>query len=308
MKDNQKKIEDTFNECLESIILDGRGADDCLPAGSPHEAELQPLLQVVSCARAVSKIRPDAGFRARARNEFRTALGDVAARKKGFAWGWSWRSTVALPLAAATLMVSGGGVLAASSVSLPDSPLYGIKLAVEDIQFKLTPSGDLKTSLYAQRADRRIVEIISLAVSGNVELIESTVVRLESDLNNITGISIPNPEVISSDSKGQTGGTDTFSPSTATAWVTQPEAAIPAPTGQAPGTSTPPRENSYGSANAITDRELLEFLISYAGKHPDELVALLDTVPSSARPLLEYVIQLTSAHQQTLNQMAAALD
>jgi hypothetical protein len=48
--------------------------------------------------------------------------------------------------------------------------------------------------------------------------------------------------------------------------------------------------------------------MAYAGKHPDELIALLDTVPQSTRPLLEYVIQLTLGYQQTLNLMAAGLD
>jgi hypothetical protein len=264
---------------------------------------------MASCARSASEIRPNAGFRARARNEFRTALYDAASRKKRFTWGWSWRPAMVMPLAAAVLMVSGGGVLAASSVSLPDSPLYGIKLAVEDIQVKFTPGAELKTSLYAQRADRRINEIMSMARSGNVELMESTVIRLESDLNNITGITIRNSDFITTDSKSQNGGTETFTPSTATAGATVTVTRTPTTTLVKPeGSPSTPPETSYGALNTITDPELLAFLMAYADRHPAELLALLDSVPESIRPLLEYVIQLTSGYQQALGQMAAALE
>ncbi len=310
MKENRKQTEDIFNRCLESIILDGCQADDCLPAGAPCETELKPLLRMVSSVRSASRIYPDATFRAHAGNQFRTALYDAASRKKRFAWGWSWRPAMALPLAAATLMLSGGGVLAASSASLPDSPLYGIKLAVEDIQLMLTPTAELKTTLYAQRADRRIGEIISLARAGNAALMENTVIRLENELSNITGTPTRNSEVLTTGSKSITGGFGILSPSTTTAGsTTQPEAIIPAPTLALPqGTSTPPTDNIYTITNAITDQALLKFLMEYADKRPAELLALLDTVPQNVRPMLEYVIQLTFGYQQALGQMAAAQD
>jgi hypothetical protein len=148
--------------------------------------ELQTLLKVAALVRATPHPTPspeavEAGRRRLMRAvmekrkeqaapapSFGSYLDRVAAALRGFA-----RPRVALRpatvLIVALVMVlalTSAGVTRAAANSLPDSPLYSVKLATEQIQLVLTPSMAGKARLYITFGERRLRETQALAEKG----------------------------------------------------------------------------------------------------------------------------------------------
>ncbi|PIW22138.1 MAG: hypothetical protein COW32_06185, partial [Candidatus Aquicultor secundus] len=67
-----------------------------------------------------------------------------------------------------------GGLVYASSDSLPQSPLYGLKRAVESVQLALTVDNESKARLHYQLAQKRLAEAKSMAKVGE----KKTAVRI----------------------------------------------------------------------------------------------------------------------------------
>lgn len=86
------------------------------------------------------------------------------------------------------LLVSGGGTALAAGNSMPDSPLYPMKLATEQVQLALTPSDVGKAQLCAALADRRVVEIIYLASKGDAQQVEAATQRLDEKLTTLAAL------------------------------------------------------------------------------------------------------------------------
>jgi len=185
MNKEQRCSEDIVNECLEAIIR-GESVSDCLARYPEQANELRPLLQMMVAARKACCVTPRPEFRARARYEYRQAVAaSCAGRGKG-GFHWSWRWSAAIPLALIVMMISGGGIVAASSSSLPGQPLYGVKLAIERTQVNFTPSEEGRVKLYAAQAERRVDEIVALTASGNTLLAGEATLRLDDTLNKVT--------------------------------------------------------------------------------------------------------------------------
>jgi len=76
-------------------------------------------------------------------------------------------STLATILLILALAFSGGGAtVAAAQGSLPDDPLYGLKLASEEVRFSLTTQEQSKLDLALAFADRRVEELAAMAQRG----------------------------------------------------------------------------------------------------------------------------------------------
>ncbi len=92
------------------------------------------------------------------------------------------RPSLAMVAVMAIVLLAGGGVVVASGSSLPDNPLYQVKLATEAVRLALTPSDLGKAELNARFADARVDEIIKMADKGNVTLVEETTDRMNQNL------------------------------------------------------------------------------------------------------------------------------
>jgi len=183
-----KQIDNILDDCLERILVGGESVEECLARYRQYADELKPLLQTVIAARKALTIEPRPDFRARARYQFHSALKEAASKKHRRLSGWQLKWVTAASLAL-TLLLSGGGVVAAASNSMPDSPLYQVKLATEQVQLFLTTSPEAKAELHAKLVDRRVDEIIYMAEEGNVALVETTTQRLQNHLSIIASIS-----------------------------------------------------------------------------------------------------------------------
>ena len=140
-------------------------------------AELESLLQTALAVREASAIQPRAEFRAKARYQFRSALQAMEHKRSHPLFGWlpRWATVVTVVL---VLVLAGGSAVAAASNSMPDEPLYPVKLATEQVQLAFTFSNIGKAELYAKLADKRVTEIIYMAKQNNPEKVELLAQRL----------------------------------------------------------------------------------------------------------------------------------
>jgi hypothetical protein len=273
--------EDIFNECLEAVLR-GESPEDCLSRYPQQADEIRPLLQMAMAARCASHIEPRQEFRARARYEYRSAVAEACEKstRRGFRWSWRW--STAVPVAVAVMMMSGGGVMAASTNSLPGQPLYSVKLAMEQMQLNMTPAGEAQTKVYAAKAERREDEMVALAGSDNQALVGEASLRLESTLSNVTSYM-----AISDDTRQIVGAATAPVPESSTSevfttsiWedgknftgIVPPQAALP---------------SNYTSI----DPELLSLLKEYAARDQVKLQQALDSLPESTRLVLQHVLE-----------------
>ncbi len=272
MAENDRQFDNILEQCLERLLVKGETIEECL-ASYPQQAEaLKPLLQTAAAAKMIRTLEPSPEFRAKARYQFRSALQESAPRKNRpfFIWRFRWATAVAAVL---VLLLASGGVVAAASNSMPDEPLYDVKLAIEDFRLRLTPSALGKANLYARLADRRVAEIIRMAQKGNATLAELATQRLDNQLAMIASLAVIHRQ--------ESGVLDKAS---------QPEIELQP--------SAPEMETSDSRAFSTQDgnRDKLVILLQqYAISHPAALRNMLAAAPEEVRPALLRAIAVALA-------------
>ncbi|MBM3134307.1 MAG: hypothetical protein FJZ89_03280 [Chloroflexi bacterium] len=93
------------------------------------------------------------------------------------------RLAVALAVVLA-LVLAGGGLSAAAAQSQPSDPLYGVKLALEQVQLAASLSDTARADTYFRLADTRLQETAQMAQAGRADLVSGLVVEYERDLQN----------------------------------------------------------------------------------------------------------------------------
>jgi hypothetical protein len=182
MKD--REFDNILDECLERIVLKGETLEQCLKRYPEQADELKPLLETVLAVKKASAVEPRPDFKARARYQFRSALGDKAAPKRRPFFGWLPRWATALTIVLIVLLAGGGTVVAASN-SMPDGILYPVKLATENVRLALTTSELGKARLCSDFADERVAEIIYMAEKGDAHQVELVTERLDDRLETL---------------------------------------------------------------------------------------------------------------------------
>jgi hypothetical protein len=186
----EQRFDNVLNECLDRI-LKGETVEKCLQRFPEQAQELEPLLRTAQAARIASTIQPRPEFKAKARYEFQSALRKMEAKKTGrkSIFNWQWQSGWAVALVVVMVVVlGGGGTVAASSNSMPDAPLYSVKLASEEVQLAVTPSEIAQAELNAKFANRRTEEIVYMASKDNAQEVQIVAQRLNTNLANITNL------------------------------------------------------------------------------------------------------------------------
>ena len=260
-----KAFNNILDECLERL-LSGETIEQCLQSYPEQAAELKPLLQTALAVKKASTIQPRTEFIARAGYQFRSALQEAVSRRSRPLFGWlpRWATVVTIVL---VVLLAGSGTVAAASNSMPDNPLYSVKLATEQVQLILTPSDISKAKLCAKLADERVAEIIYIASKGKPEQVKLTTQRLNACLTKVVILStVPSEE--------------------AGALL----APVPAPA---------PSERAAGNKDfrvQTSDRaRLRRTVVRYAINHPAALHAALDKSPESVKPALRRAIAVSEA-------------
>jgi hypothetical protein len=283
-------------------MMNGEDMNSCLARFPQHAAELEPLLKTALEARNAAAVKPDEDFRARAAYEYQSAMIGMPEKK---ARAFTWRLRWALPLAiVAVLLLGATGTAFAATNSLPDSPLYSVKLALESVQLAFTPSDQGKAELYARFVDYRIEEIVKMSEKGDSAAIEKATERMESQFAAIVEIEF-----------GETGKTMLAYSGAQDARTAVPTTTVPAM--QVPPTATPPDlENAppptptatmppspeivalpttapeTGDATALTDKEKLrQRLIEEAEQNLAVLREQLARAPAALKPAIQKAIE-----------------
>ena len=263
-----REFDDILDECLERLLAKGETLEQCLQSYPELSAELRPLLETALATKRASAIEPRSEFRARARYQFHSALQTIESKRPFFGWLPRWATVVAIALV--LLLVGGGGTVAAAAGSMPDEPLYPVKIASEQVRLAFTPSSLGKAELYANLADKRVAEIIHVANKGDARQVELVTQRLNYVLTRIA--------VLVSAQMEEAGIKRT---------------PLPAPAFVAPDEST---ENGKGINIPANGRAKLRFALArYAINHPTALRAVLNTAPESTKPALRQAIAISVA-------------
>lgn len=275
------EFNDILNECLERLLVKGETIEHCLQSYPEQADELRPLLQTALAVKKASTIQPRAEFKARARYRFHSALQEAASRRSRPLFGWfpRWATVVAIVLG---LLLLGSGTVAQASYSMPDSPLYPLKIATENVQLALTPSDLGKAELDARFADRRVLEIIYLANKGDARRIEAVTQRLDKRLAMLASFA-PTQEAAE---QPKVMMAPTIAPTP-----------VPAPT---PSPEEGPVLERGGGARARLNKQarLRMTVEQYAANHPAALRAALDRAPESAKPALRRAIAIAEERYQ----------
>lgn len=216
------EIEKILDECLERIFA-GETVEDCLKDYPDHAAELKPLLETVMGVTDAVDVSPRPEFREQAARDFQAAVRDMKpARSGGFFSLHRW--AVGALSAVVVVLLAGGGTVAAANNSLPDSPLYSVKLATESVRVAFAFSDEHKAELYAEFANKRVDEIVTMAEAGNIE-------ALNRATDNLNGHLIAMADVYGADGSSHTFATGGDS-ATGSGEEQQMLASAPAPSSQ----------------------------------------------------------------------------
>ncbi len=276
-----RESDNILDECLERLLDKGEAIEECLASYPQQADELKPLLQIALATKKAAAIQPNPKFRDRARYQFRAALQEVESKRHRPFFGWQ-RRWVTVMTVVLVLLLAGSGTVAAATNSMPDGPLYQVKLLTERVQLALTPSALGKAELAARSADRRVAEIIYMANKGDPEQVELVTQRLDDSLIMITSlVSVPKEE-----------SSESMAPVMAPAPTVEPA--------EEGGELTAPRAGVEDDANAYQQidgerAKLREMLERAAINNPDALRAMLETAPESAKPALRQAIMVAVA-------------
>ncbi|MFB0557184.1 MAG: DUF5667 domain-containing protein [Dehalococcoidia bacterium] len=257
-----RKIEDIFDNCLESIFK-GESIDDCLKAYPEQAPELEPLLKTsLVFMQRFSAIQPAPEFKARLGSQLQAML--YAKQKKAERRAripiWQRRWALAMTAILGFLLI-GVGTLAASAYALPDGSLYPVKLAGEQVKVTLAFSDIDKAKLHIQFAERRAGEMVEMARQGKGNEIFMLTEQVANHLDKVYVMEQP-PEV---EEKG-------------------PKMLAPTP---APAPSEGAEAYSKGR-----DAEELEMALSQSrAKSLAALRNALDKAPEELKPVLQQAIE-----------------
>jgi hypothetical protein len=305
-------FDNILDECLERIVLKGETLEQCLERYPEQADELKPLLETVLAVKEASAVEPRPDFKARARYQFRSALAEKAAPKRRSFFGWLPRWATALTIVLVVLLAGGGTVVAASN-SMPDSILYPVKLATENVRLAFTPSQLGKARLCSDFADERVAEIVYMAEKGDARQVGLVTERLDGRLETLALLvseleadDLKDGDAMFTTSGGEEAAVPPAEPKEPTA-PTEDSAELPTEPAPEPTEPVEPvviQEEGSGLWNSVWgdrgqgEADLMMDVFYSAANNPEVLRAMLDDVPESVREALQEAIEVSEEGYQ----------
>ncbi|MGA9349172.1 MAG: DUF5667 domain-containing protein [Anaerolineae bacterium] len=197
----RRKLERALDECLSQLNTGEFGLEEVLARYPEHEAELRPLLRTAMLVRQVPQAVPSPEAKAAGRQRLLSAVAkkrrEKAVARPGLLRRMErsaailvqplvrpQRQSLRLAQAVAALLIIvslvSAGTLRVAAGSLPDSPLYPIKLATERVQLALTTTAASRARLHMSYSERRLEEARALLEAGK-GLSEATLQAMKSE-------------------------------------------------------------------------------------------------------------------------------
>jgi hypothetical protein len=173
-------------QCTEDVLRQHRTVEECLKTYPHYAAQLKPLLLAGLMTSRLKAPQLSAQSVSSIEAKLRQQTRRPAQRRTGLSYGLT-RLAAVLVVALLIAFGSGGGLVAASSNSLPGDPLYGIKRLWEAIVLALSPLTGPQDALWQRIAETRLDELERLAAEG--KLTEASFVDFYSALYHLSGFS-----------------------------------------------------------------------------------------------------------------------
>lgn len=190
--------EDILETCLRDVRSGKCSVEACLQRFPEYRKELEPLLRL---ALALSEVAVDIDAHAQQvlRARLMQRIAAPASQPTGFAMRragmmvlttfllWMsrvlprtrWMALVGALVLVAVVFLAGSGVVYAANEALPNQPLYGVKLTVERVRLRLTPSPEAKIQMHLTFARRRLNELEALVQKGIANGLERALTNYE---------------------------------------------------------------------------------------------------------------------------------
>ncbi len=183
------EFDNILSDCLDRLIK-GKTVESCLKSYPHYAAELEPLLKTAQETITATAIEPSTEFRQRAAHEFQAVIRNLPAKQQ-HGWAFKWQLRWALPVVILLVLLgSGSGTVVAATNSLPDSPLYSLKMAAESVQLAFTFSDEGKAELYARFIDYRVEEIVKMVEKGDVNLVTLVTERMNGNIQAMAALEL----------------------------------------------------------------------------------------------------------------------
>ncbi len=275
--------------------------------------DFQQAIQNIAAAPAAKAKERRAKIKKESRDAYAPVKEPRSYRRGFFGWGTAWSAGFAVLIA---ILLSGTGVVTASIYSMPDNPLYSVKLAAESVQLAFTFSDVGKAELISTFNDRRVDEVVEMANKGMAAEIGTLNSRIASNMIKISELSADgmytNDEgLILKHQYGLSGSSPQDSQEHA---VTVPQTTVAAPTSTdttttttittvpavtpAPATSNilPPRaESAFSGGQGNGEDKWAELRQHLSEKQINNLRVLLESwqhAPDWLKPVLEQAINI----------------
>ncbi len=198
-----RNVETALADCLAKLERNELTLDDALDAYPELTLELEPLLTLAMELRSMPKPEVPEALRSSKRPVFAPA---APAPRRLLPWNWrvllptpAWTAPVArLAAGFALAAMLLGGTMVASASSLPEEPLYPVKLAMENVQLALTSSPQQRSELEIQLAGRRLQEVESAAQQGKLQAVQQGLTlyeqRVQSAVDQAQTVGTPSQE------------------------------------------------------------------------------------------------------------------
>ena len=158
-----------LDECLESVRR-GETVESCLERYPKHAERLRPLLTLSARVKTAPAVEPRPWAKATAWDLVRQRAAELrdGKRRRGMNVNFGmWLRPVAVALAIVMAISAGGGATAlASQSALPDSPLYRVKLATEDVRLWFVFDDASEADILMDQSQERMDEIMAMARRG----------------------------------------------------------------------------------------------------------------------------------------------
>jgi len=173
-----RRYQSILAECIDAMYL-GASVEDCLERYPQQAEKLRPALMLAErvSQTPLAKARPQAQEQGWKRVEKRlaelqtgkpsiTLVPSVIRGGGGFSMGWL--KPVALSAVAVLAVASaGGGTVLAAQSAMPDSPLYRVKLAGEDVRIWFISDDAHKANVLLDQSRQRMEEINETVKNGD---------------------------------------------------------------------------------------------------------------------------------------------
>jgi hypothetical protein len=295
------KIEEAFNDCFERLST-GESLDSCLGSYPQYASELDLMLRTsYDIKRRAYPIQPRPEFKYWAKVRLQ-GVQDYVSRQpvQGKPSAFNWRRNMAISMAALLVFViASSGTVAASSEAMPDEPLYGVKLAVEQAQVSFAFSDVDKAEAYANQAAKRAGEIVAMARLGKTEKVVTTTAKMNYQLDQaeqfISKYEEANNEIVEEPAAASLVPSSTPTSPVQTD-VTPPDtdtSTTAVPGGQKGNFTLPPKSALPGTRAAANINRARNAMNASTAKSLAELQDALEKAPESAKPALLEVIRRT---------------